>query len=88
VISAILGDLAIHLYAPVQEVAEKCDLEYVEVSAKTGEGVKEMFETLATKLEAMRTGEFPSKETAREDYTTNVVSTARNRPERECCNIF
>ena len=57
------------------------------MSAKTGEGVKELFETLPTKIDAIR-GEIASKAAARADYTTNVVSTARYRPELECCNIF
>ena len=71
---------------PVQDMAERCAVEYIEVSAKTGEGVKELFETLPTKIEAAK-NKFASKAAGRENYTTNVVSTARNRPEKECCNI-
>ena len=51
---------------PVQDMAERCEIEYVEISAKTGEGVKELFETLPTKIEAAR-NKFASKAAARED---------------------
>ena len=70
-------------------MAKRCDIEYVEVSAKTGEGVKEMFDALPPKIEAVR-DKIARKAAARADYTTNVVLTARNRPERAqgcCCKI-
>ena len=65
-------------------MAKRCEAEYLEVSAKTGLNVKKMFRALPIKQEAMK-NEFASK-TA--NYSTNVVSMARKRPERECCNIF
>ena len=61
-------------------------MEYVEVSAKSGEGVKAMFEALPTKIEAEK-NRIANKAAIRGDYTTNVVSMARNTSERECCNI-
>ena len=67
-------------------VAERYGVEYVEVSAKTGEGVKELFETMTTKIDTVR-DKLARKAAARADHTTNVVSTARNRPEKECCTI-
>ena len=84
--TVILGGLATHLYAPVQDMAKIYEVEYVEVSAKTGEGVEKMFESLPPKIEAVR-NKFASEAAAREDYTTNIISTAKNRPEKECCNI-
>ena len=62
--------MATHRYAHVQAMAEHFAVGYVEVSAKTGEGVKELFETLPTKIR----DEIASKAAARADYTTNVVS--------------
>ena len=71
-------------------MAKRCDVEYVEVSAKTGEGVKEIFDALPPKIEVVR-DEIARKAAAREDYTINVVSTARNRPAERaqgcCCKI-
>lgn len=59
-------------------------VDYVEVSAKTGYGVEAMFKSLATKLFDKYN---VAKKNVEEDYTTNIVSTARNASERECCNI-
>ena len=58
------------------------------MSAKSGDGVKEMFETLPTKIEALK-DMTAIKAAARGDYEINVVPMDRNNmPEpRECCNI-
>ena len=54
------------------------DLRYVEVSAKTGDGVKAMFDRI---IENENKALSP-------DHITHVVSTARNASEeRSCCNI-
>ena len=77
------------MHIPVQDMAKRYNAEYIEVSAKTGEGVKEMFDALPPKIEAV-SDEIARKAAARVDYTINVVSTARNKPERGqgcCCNI-
>ena len=74
-------------YACVQAVAKRYEVEYVEVSAKSGENVAEMFEALPTKIKAMWE-KIESEAAAREDYTTIVVSMTRNESQRECCNIF
>ena len=57
-------------------MVKKYEVECVEVSAKTGEGVREMFEALPAKIEAVKM-KAASKEAARGNYTINVVSTAR-----------
>ena len=67
-------------------MAKRHEMEYVEVSAKSGDGVKAMFEALPTKIEARKNG-IANEAAVREDYTTNVVSMARNASKRECCNI-
>ena len=60
------------------------EADFIKVSAKSGESVEAMFESLATKIIKKKKIE---NKVVREDYTTNVVPLARNRSERECCNI-
>ena len=64
-------------------MAERHGMDYVEVSAKSSLNVEVMFQGLLTKIIVETENMAPVKE----DYTTNVVSTARNTSERECCSI-
>ena len=70
-------------------MAKRWKVEYVEVSAKSGDGVTEMFEALPTKIESVK-DMTATKAAARGDYAINVVPMDRNnRPEpRECCNMY
>lgn len=72
-------------------MVKRYDLDsYVEVSAKTGEGVKEMFDALPTKI-AEKRGYENAASAIREDYKIRVTSTARNNNIMHdvlCCNIF
>ena len=68
-------------------------MEYVEVSAKTGDGVKVLFDSLPTKIAEKR--ERVNKFSAiNKDYEIRVTSTARNVSARNmsedmlCCNIL
>ena len=70
-------------------MVKRYDLDgYVEVSAKTGDRVKEMFDALPTKIaEKWERGNKAS--TTKEDYEILVTSTARNNIHYVlCCNIF
>lgn len=69
-------------------MARNIGMDYVEVSAKTGAGVKEMFDALLIKIrEKQERGNKAS--TVTNDYSIRVTSTARNSPEDMlCCNIF
>jgi GTPase SAR1 family protein len=75
-------------------MAETIGMDYVEVSAKTGVGVKEMFDTLLTKITEKHEHGFKASTSAvdvtENDYSIRVTSTARNTPpeDRLCCNIF
>ena len=67
-------------------MVKRYDLDsYVEVSVKTGEGVKEMFDSLPTKIAEKQPEGY-------EDYKIRVTSTARNSNnimhDVLCCNIF
>ena len=70
-------------------MAGNSGMDYVEVSAKTGEGVKEMFDALLTKL-TERQERRNKASTIENDYSIRVTSTARNMREdnMQCCNIF
>ena len=58
---------------------------YVEVSAKTGDGVKAMFDALPIKIAEKH----KRANKAKKDYEIHVTSTAKNVPEDMlCCNIF
>ena len=66
----------------LQATAMEYDLRYVEVSAKTGDGVKAMFEALPNRIIENE------NKALSPDHITHVVSTARNASEkRSCCNI-
>ena len=66
-------------------MADRIQIKYVEVSAKSGDGVEAMFEVLSKELNE----KFKDKNKAfREDAVILVTSTARNTSEdRLCCNI-
>ena len=72
-----------------QEFAWNNDIEYyVEVSAKTGEGVKDLFDTLLAKI-TERWERRHEASGVKRDYEIRVTSTARNTSENvPCCNIF
>ena len=65
-------------------------MDYVEVSAKTGEGVREMFDALPAKIaEKSERRNKAIADNDREDHVIRVTSTARNTPEDVlCCNIL
>ena len=60
------------------------------MSAKTGEGVKDLFDTLPTKItERWERRHKAMANPFESDYEIRVTSTARNTPEDAlCCNIF
>ena len=65
-------------------MAEQDQINYVEVSAKSGDGVEAMFEVLSKELYK----KFEEYKASREDSVIRVTSTARNIPEDWlCCNI-
>ena len=70
-------------------MAGNIGIEYVEVSAKTGEGVKDLFDTLPTKITERWERRHKGPSAVKRDYEIHVTSTARNTPEDVlCCNIF
>ena len=63
-------------------MAASHEIDYVEVSAKSGINVEAMFKSLSAKIlekKGIAVGE---------DITTNVVPLTRNTSKTECCNIF
>ena len=68
-------------------------MDYVEVSAKTGDGVKALFDSLPTKI-AEKCERANKASAVKEDYEIRVTSTARNVSARNvsedmlCCNIL
>ena len=64
---------------------------YVEVSAKTGEGVKEIFDSLPPKIAEKQRYENAAS-AIKDDYKIRITSTARNNNinmhDVLCCNIF
>ena len=69
-------------------MAIRNEIDYVEVSAKTGYGVKAMFEGLPNKLIEKFENE---NKASRKGHETHVMSTGRNISEETlsscCCNI-